>query len=142
MSDSLHDIEQQLCTCLQQQGEQYAGALELAEQLGPHLQSGQLPPDAIARIHEHLRIAAEIEALHRAAKEGWLASGGKPGAEMKTLLDALQSSLEKLLPWIGQAEESVQAAKQRLTPQLEIQSRSARMRNAYASAAAIADTDK
>jgi hypothetical protein len=142
MSVPLGDIEQQLCDCVKAQGEHYASALRVADQLAPALSSGHLPEDAIARIHEHLRLAAEIEVEHRELKESWLAAKSQPGPLLREQLDRVQSALETLLPLIGRAEESVLAAKQRLTPQLEIQSRSARMRSAYASAAASAQREE
>ena len=139
MNPGAHHHE--ILVCLQQQDELYRRVLLSAAELQAAMVAGEPTDDCIARIHEGMQQAAEIEDSHRAAKESWLDAGGRPDEVMRLLLDSIQHSLEQLLPVIREAEDRVQQAKDRLSPQLEIQSRGARMRNAYASAAATAEQD-
>lgn len=125
--------EREICDSYRAQCVHYAQALEVARALSPEPPATDGVEDALQQLGKHLNEVAKLDAQVREPLTRWQALGRSPGAALQAAMDAVRTHLEELIPLINLAEQAAQAAKQRLRPRLDAQSRSIRMQAAYRS---------
>ncbi len=89
--------ETALCAAYREQAARYRQAVALGEELPALLQKGgEAHADHLSRVMALLADIAAIEAGIRTSKEHWVARGGRPGADLRTVLEEVMQLLERL----------------------------------------------
>lgn len=130
MSRDMDDLEATLCRAYRAEADHYQRALELAETLPAAFDCGQSEQE-MRRLQQILDEIGGIEHDIRDKREAWHSAGRRPGPALQDALNTLRTLLEELIPLIQVAETRAQQAREQLMPEVDLQSRTRKMREAY-----------
>ncbi|MEX2288665.1 MAG: hypothetical protein WD648_16340 [Planctomycetaceae bacterium] len=131
MYQKLNQREHELCEAYAEELDQYRRALPLVDSLLRKVHQGHDVNDDLRRLREPLNQVSRIDAQIQSAKRELREQGKRPGSQLQTVLIQLQQVLEELIQQTRIAEQAAQQAKDRLMPELDHETRTQRMRDAY-----------
>ena len=112
-------LEAALCTAYRSQAACYRQVVALAESLPALLRAGgEAHAECLGRVMTLLGDVARIEEQTRADREQWLLAGGRPGADLKAVLDEVMHSIQQVARGLAAAEEEAARQQDRLLPQV------------------------
>jgi hypothetical protein len=136
MSAPAVSLEVALCAAYRGQAEHYRAAAAVAETLAGSLRDGREIAEPLGRVMGLISAIAAGEERVRAARERWVRSGGKPGAELRAVLAEVTHLIERLARGLAEAEQEATAQQAELAPQIDALIRGRAMRQAYGCASA------
>lgn len=125
------DTEALLREVYQEQRGHYTQALRAAEGLLDALARGTNLEEPTRQLAAHLNRTSAAEIRVQELKRHWQQSGGKPGPELKALLDQVAQLIAQLIDRVKQAETLTVGRQNLLLPELEIQARNRQMQQVY-----------
>jgi len=141
MTTAQTELDETLLANLNRQDSFYGRALEIAAKLPESFKTGQHRDELL---QEFALVSLEISRIDLemiGAKELYFETGHKPSPRLNQTMANIKSKIEQLIKLIDRSEHIAREVKQRLTPEMDIQTRVQRMRRAYATTAEPREVD-
>jgi hypothetical protein len=131
VSELAKNVDRRLRESLDAQSEYYEQAVKLAEELEVRLRTGASTDELLCELQSILHRVSEIEDNDSQIRSQWRATSAQPSQRLQRATERTRQTLEQLLEIVRVAESAAGAAKDRLTPEMNVRARSFQMRQAY-----------
>ena len=131
---TLHDLEQYLDALYGQQKTLYTELVSITAGFPPDYAPGPQMDRQIGQMHVVMDRIGELDNQLSDLRVNWQELGGKPGPQLKATLDDVEKLMLVAMDKINAAERAAAASKERLAPQVSVESRRRQMTAAYRTA--------
>ncbi len=132
MPTSLNEIQKDLQQGYDGLADQYTQALNITATLPVAFDTGTHADGELQQLADIMAKVGAIERCMTPLKRQWEAAGKPITSELKSTISRVRGMLETLITSVSSAEEHAQDARGKLSPRLQAETISHRMRAAYA----------